>query len=139
MPIGEAVLLGRRIERPIEPPAEQHVAHHQQQHLHEAAVVRDALDLGDRELRVLRRDQDRGAQPRLLVEEMLARPVVHRRAKRSRHVLVEERDRAMQIVADRVAQAEPVEHVAADHVDPAAREVPSCRQSGRQLSGEFGG
>ena len=102
----QAELLRRRIDRPEEAAPEQDVAHREQQHLDEAPVGRDPLDLGDASLRVVQRHHDRGAQARLAVEQLLRDPVVHGAAQRGAHVLVEQRDRAMQHVADREARAE---------------------------------
>ena len=46
----QAEPLGGGIDRPVEAPPEQHVAHRGQQHLHEAPVGGDPLDLGDGEV-----------------------------------------------------------------------------------------
>ena len=54
--------------------AERPVTHHQQQHLHEAPVGCAALDLGDGKLDILRRHQDRGAKPRLTIEQLVRNP-----------------------------------------------------------------
>ena len=140
MPIGEPVLFGGGVDRPIEPAPKQHLAHRQQQHLHETAIAGDALDLLHRQRRIVRRHQDRRAQARLPVQQFLRHPVVDRRAQRRRHVLVEQRDRAVQHVADGEARAERIERLAADRVEVAGREGPTPAASpGRAVSGEFGG
>ena len=97
---GEPVLFGRRVDRPVWPASEQHVAHGEQQHLDETPIRRHSLDLGDRALRIVHRHQDGGAEPRLAVEQLLRDPVVDGGAQRHRHVLVEQRDGAVQHVAD---------------------------------------
>ena len=136
---GEPELFRGGVDRPIGSAAQQHVAHREQQHLDEAAVRRHALDLGDRVRGIVHRHQDRRAQPRLAVEQFLPDPVVDGGAERHRHVLVEQRDRAMQHVADGEAGAERIERLAADHVEVPPGAPDACRQSGRALSGEFGG
>ena len=67
MPIGNPA---RRclVDRPVAAATERFAGARRQQHLDEPAVVRAALDFLDRGLRDLRSDQDRAAQPRLLVE-----------------------------------------------------------------------
>ena len=145
---GESVLLRGGVDRPVGAAAEQHVAHGEQQHLDEAAILRHALDLRDRELRIVHRHQDRRAQPRLAVEQFLRDPVVDGGAQRHRHVLVEQRDRAMQHVADGEPAAERIERLAADHVEGAAgqpRRLPPVRpraerrirRIARQVEGVF--
>jgi len=46
----------------------------------EAAVGSEPLDLAHRELGIVQRHQDGGAQPRLAVEPLAGDPVVYRRA-----------------------------------------------------------
>ena len=117
---GQAVFLGGLVDRPVGAAAERHLAHREHQHLHEALVVREPLDLLHRQIGIVQRQQDRGAQPRLAVEPFLGDVVVHRRDQRRRHVLVEQRDRAVQHVADGEARAEGVERVRAQKIEIAA-------------------
>ena len=117
---GEAVPLARLVDRPVDAPPERHLAHHRHQHLHEALVGREPLDLLHRQLGIVQRQQDRRAQPRLAVEPFLGDVVVDRRDQRRRHVLVEQRDRAVQRVADGEARAEGVERLRAQEVEVAA-------------------
>src|SRR5262245_62260371 len=76
-------LLGRGVDRPEDPPPEQYFAHHEKQHLDEAPIGSDALDLGDGGFGIVERHDDGGAQARLAVEQLLRHPVVHRAAQRS--------------------------------------------------------
>ncbi len=110
-PDRQSVPLGRRVDRPVQPPAERRVAAHQHQHLHEAPIGGAALDLLDRELGVAGVDKDRGSQARVAVEPFARHPFVHRAGKSGAHVLAEHRERAVQAVADRVARAECVERL----------------------------
>jgi hypothetical protein len=77
---GQAVLFRGAIDRPETAMAERPVAHHQQQHLHEALIRSTALDLGDGEFHVLRRHQDRSAQPRFAIEPLMGDPAINRLA-----------------------------------------------------------
>ncbi|MGY3198559.1 hypothetical protein ACVIWU_007925 [Bradyrhizobium sp. USDA 4509] len=101
----------RGVDRPVVPLAKRHVAHHQHQHLHEALVLRTALDLGDRLLDALHRDHDRAAQAIVLVEPFLDQPVVQRAAERIGHVLGEHHLHAVERIADAVGRAELVERL----------------------------
>ena len=94
------MLFGCRINRPIGSAAEQHLTHGKQQHLHKTAIGRESLDLPQRQRRIMRGQKNRRPQARLAVEQFLRGPVVHGCAQRRRHVLVEQRDRAMQHIAD---------------------------------------
>ena len=108
---GEAQPFGRRIDRPVGALAQGHVAHDQHQHLDEALIPRAALDLGDRLLHALGRDHDRAAQPLILVEPLLHKPVVQRAAERVLHVLGEYHLHAVERIADAESRAEPVERL----------------------------
>ena len=136
----QPVLLAGGEQRPVGAAAERRLAHGQEQHLHEAPVGRQPLDLAQRELHVVRRQQDRGAQPRLGVQQLLGHPVVDGRAQGRRHVVVEQRHRAVQRVADGIAEPEAVEHVRADRLQARRAGLPGAgRQSGRADKGEVGG
>jgi hypothetical protein len=102
---------------------ERPVAHYQKQHLHEPPIGGAALDLGGGELGVLRRDKDRGTQPRLAIEPFAHHPVVHRPAYRRRHVGVEQGERAVQHVSDGVASAEGVERLRPHRVEVRRRQA----------------
>ena len=136
---GKAVPFRRRIDWPVAPAAGKRVAHHQHQHLDEAGVTGEPFDLGHGEIRVLHREQDRAAQPRVAVEQFRRGPVVDRRSERRRHVLVEERDRPMQHVADGEAGAEGIERLALQRRKLLPGGPLSGRQSGRQFAGTLGG
>ena len=101
--------------------AERAVAHHQEQHLDEARIGRAALDLGDGQLDVLGRHQDRRAQPRLTIEPFAGDPTVHRLAQSRRHVGVVERHRAVQHIGDGEAGAESIERIAAQDSEVGSR------------------
>ena len=119
LPVGAAqmdrhrqpVPLGRRIDRPVEAPPERHVAHHQEQHLDEAAVGCQAHDLVHGELGVLRRQYDRGAKARLGVEPLLGDPVVDRPRRRRRQMLVHDLLDAVEAVEDGMALAPAAEEL----------------------------
>ena len=76
----QVVALGGGIERPPVPPPERRLLHGEHPDRDESLVLGDALDLVDRQLDVLGRDDDRSAQARIAVEPFLGDPVVDRRA-----------------------------------------------------------
>jgi len=117
----QAMLFGGAIDRPIAAMAERPVAHHQQQQLDETWIGRATLDLSDGEFDVLRRHQDRGAQPRLAVEPFMGDVAVHRLAQGRRHIGIVERDRAMQDIGNGKARAERIECLRAQRVEATAR------------------
>ena len=117
----QIVARGGGVDRPVGPAAERHLAHGEHQHLDEAAVGGAALDLLDRELRVLQRHHDRGAKRRLGVEPFPGDPVVDGAGEGFRHVIVEHQLDAVEAVADREADAEVVEQVRAHRPDVARR------------------
>ena len=108
---GETQPFGRRIDRPIGALAQGHVAHHQHQHLDEALILSAALDLGHGFFDALRRNHDRAAQPRVLVEPFFGQPVVQRATERVLHVLGKYHLHAVERIADAVSNTEPVERL----------------------------
>ena len=108
----QAMALGGPIDRPVIFPAERHLVHRQHEHLHEAPVASQPLDLLGRRLRILHRDQNRGTQARVAVEPFGPHPVVDRTAQDRGQVLVIGGLGAIEHVADREAEAETVEHMA---------------------------
>ena len=120
-PDRQIVLRRRLVDRPVIAPAQHHLARHRHQHLHETLVCRLAFDLLGREQRRLRRHHDRGTQPRFLVQPLLGDPVVHRRADRRAHRLADRDLPAIHRVADRHADAERIECLAAHRVQARAR------------------
>ena len=123
----QAVPFRSAIDRPIGPVAERPVTHHQQQHLHKARIGGAALDLGGGEFGVLRRDEYRGAKPRLAIEPFARDPIVHRLAQGRRHVGVEQRHRPMQYIGDGQARADCIERLRAQGVEFGAGWRPLCR------------
>ena len=79
---GKVVGDGRLVDGPVAPAAGWFIGPRRQQHLDEAAIAGTALDLSDGGLRILGRDHDRAAQPRLLGEPLGGLPVVHGPCKR---------------------------------------------------------
>ena len=93
--------LGGGVDRPQVPAAERRLLHGKHQDLHEAPILGAALDLVDSIFGVLRRDDDRGAQPRIAVEPFLGDPVVERAGEGRGHVLAEQEAYAVEAVQDR--------------------------------------
>ena len=87
------------------PPAQQRLALRQHQHGDKAVVAGAALDFLEREIRRLHRHHDGGAQPRILRQPFGRDPVVDRLAEAGRHIGIEHRLRAVDDIADRVADA----------------------------------
>jgi hypothetical protein len=88
--------------------------------LDKAAIGCEPFDFLDGQIGILNREQDRSAQARITVEQFLDGPVVDGRAQNRGHVLVEQRDRAMQDIADRNLRSEPVQRLAAQRRDVTA-------------------
>ena len=109
---GKAMLLGRGIDRPVRTLAERYIAHDQHQHLHETLVLGAALDLGHGFFHALRRDHDRAAQPRILVEPFPGEPVVDRAAERILHVLGKHHLHAIERIADTVSHTKAIQRLA---------------------------
>ena len=78
---GRSCCLGRLVDRPVAAVAGERVAHHQHEHLHEAADrPRAARFPCTASSGFCDRQQDRSAQPRIAVEQFPRGPVVDRRA-----------------------------------------------------------
>ena len=75
-------------DRPVAPPPQRLRRLRPQLDLREPPVAGALLDLLHRRLGIVLRHQDRRAQPRLLIDEVVRLPVVHRRAQRRRLVQV---------------------------------------------------
>ena len=137
---GEAMPLGGGVDRPVGAFSQGHVAHDQHQDLDKAMIGGATLDLGDGFFDALHGDDDRAAQPGILVEPFLDQPVVQRPAEGVGHVLGKHHLHAVERVADTEGDLEGVErldlHVPQDlrpacpwpDASPAAPEI-----------GEFGG
>ena len=137
----QAVALRCGVERPEMPAPERHLAHRQHQHLDEAWVGGEPLDLLDGELDVLQRHHDRGAQARIAVEPFPRDPVVDRAGEGARHVLVEGKLDAIETIADREARAPAVEHLGAERArrrSPAACRAPGIRPRRDRRIGRIG-
>ncbi len=100
---------GGAVDRPVDTAAERQLAHLPHQHLHEARIGGDALDLLRGEFGAVHRHHDGRAQAVILRQPLGGEPVVDRAAHRGGQVLAEDRRRAVQDVADRVACAERIE------------------------------
>ena len=128
--------LGRGVDRPVLPPPERQFAGHQQHHLDEPAVGGAAFDLRDRQLGILLRHHDRGAQPGVAIQPLARDPVVHRARHGGAQVLAERRLHAIEAVADGDLRAERVQRLGAQPSDGASRACRvSSRQSARAVSG----
>jgi hypothetical protein len=93
------------------PPAERRFLHRQHENLHEAAILRAALDLVDRIFGVLHRQDDRGAQAGIAVEPFPCDPVVERAREGRGHVFAEHEAHAVEAVADRDLRLPAVAHL----------------------------
>ncbi len=117
----QAQPFGRGVDRPVGTLAEWDVAHHEHQHLYEAAIARAALDLGDRFFHALRRDHDRAPQPRVAIEPFLGEPIVQRPAERILHVLAEHHLHAEQRIEDAMGDLERIERLPLQVVEARSR------------------
>ena len=117
--------LGRGPEhRPVAAVAEPLLQRAGQQHLHEAVVARQSLDLRHRQIGVLVRRADRAEQPRVLVQPLLARPVVQRGAQRGRELRrLGAEGLRLHRREDRVVHVVLVEQLRLDEPDVRAREA----------------
>ena len=129
----QAVRFGRLVDRPVLPPPERKLGHRQQQDLDEAVVGGEALDLLHREFGAVRRDDDRGAQPRIAIQPLGADPVVDGAAERGGQVLAQHDLRAVDDVADGVAGPQAVEQVGLHRRQAAAGRAgrPGASRGGR--------
>ena len=136
----EPVLFGRRIDRPIGAAAEQHLAHGKQQHLHEAAVGREPLDLRAPPApglcagsRIDARRRGSRSSSSFAIQSFTA---AHSAAAMSSLNSATAPCSTLQM-AKRVPKGSSACRRIASRSPPGSPDV--CRQSGRALSGEFGG
>src|SRR5579872_2031075 len=111
------------VDRPMLPSAKRHLGHRQHQYLHEAPIVGAALDLGHREIRTVRRDNNRGTQPGIAIEPFGGDPVVDGTTEGGRQVFTEHDLRAVKRVADDEARLKWFQHVIAQLVELRSRKA----------------
>ena len=134
----EAVALGGGIDRPVHRLAERVLAHRQHHHLHETLVAGAPLDLLHRPLDRLDGQHGRAQQARVLVQPFGRQPVVERAREGGGQVLVAEGLDRKQRIADGMREAEAVERLLGA-LCAGSVSAPALRQSGRLVSGAFGG
>ena len=135
----QPMLLGCRPHRPVQAPAQCHLALSKYQHGDEPFVGGPPLDFLDGKVRRLQRHDDRGAQALVLGHPFGGDPVVGRLGEGCREIGIIDRVRAVEAVADREIGAETVERLgsAASRSCCRASHLPR-RQSGRPESGMLG-
>jgi hypothetical protein len=134
----QAVALRCRVDRPMHALAKRLIAARQQQHLHEAWIACATFNFVHRPLDALKRHDDASAQPRIAVQQFVARPVVHRLGESGRHVFGEEQLHAVQTIADRHGGAETVQALALDLLKRGgrlSRGRPPVRTGGQRRAG----
>ena len=126
----QAELLRARIDRPVAAAAERLVGARADVDLHIAADFRAALDLGDRELRIVLAGEDRGLQPRIAIGPERELPVIDGALDRGAEfeVLLRE-DEEIEHLQNPVLDVERIEMLLAHEIEIRARR-PTGRRPG---------